>query len=63
MVFTSVVAFLVVSMTISGMNYNPEMEGTLVIQILRNSGHEMPGTSLSIERVSERRGVWEQRKE
>jgi hypothetical protein len=27
--------FLVVNLTISGMNYNPELEGTLVIQILR----------------------------
>jgi hypothetical protein len=28
-------AILVVNLTISGMNYNPEMEGTPVIQILR----------------------------
>ena len=27
--------FLVVSLTLSGMNYNPEMEGTPVIQTLR----------------------------
>jgi hypothetical protein len=25
------------------MTFNPEMEGTLVIQILRNSGHESSG--------------------
>jgi hypothetical protein len=32
--------FLVVNLTTSGMNYNPEKEGKLLIQILRHSGHE-----------------------
>jgi hypothetical protein len=34
---------LVVNLTASGVNYNPEVEGTPVIQILKHNGHENLG--------------------
>jgi hypothetical protein len=38
--------FLVVNLTISGMNYNPELEGLPVIQILSHSGYESQKTKI-----------------